>query len=418
MSETPDDLPPLCVASRAGDVGRVRRLLADGVSLTRRTPVGWTALHEAAWADAGEVVRLLIAAGAEVDARTHDGLTAAMIAAGQGAAEALAALCAHHATLSLRSSDGRTALESALQNGFFTIGLDLVHAGASLDTAHAVLLIRAAMHDEGRRLYRLDPVGEQAIREGEWLWLSRRSLAFGPELRGALRPLTEHSSARSLRLRGRVRWAQVELIPPEAQLTTMPARSWRSRRGWTELVAATLHGERGVDELDVHGFLPVLDAIRFEAPAAVEALIRRGADVLQRPHYGLMRGATLLHNAAELGTPRTIQALLQAGVDVNARTSSGWTALMVAASRGHLAAVHSLLRAGADMEASNAQGQTAMALAQLRRQVKVARALIVAGNVPLATDEVPSVAPSVAAAPTKNTSAGGPGEEPPAGASD
>jgi serine/threonine-protein phosphatase 6 regulatory ankyrin repeat subunit B len=410
VSEPLDDLPALCVAARAGDAEQVARLLADGAPLSPRTPVGWTALHEAAWSDAGEVVRQLIAAGVEVDARTHDGLTAAMIAAGRGAAEALAALCAHNATLGLRSHDGRTALESALQNGFFTIGLDLVHAGAPLDTAHAVLLIRAAMHEEGRRLYRVDPVGEQAIREGEWLWLSRQSLAFGPELRGALHPVTEHSSARSLRLRGRVRWAQVELMPPEAQLTSMPSRSWRSRRGWTELVAAAIHGERGVDELDAHGFLPILDAVRFEAPTAVEALIRRGAAVAVRPHYGLMRGATLLHNAAEAGTPRTIQALLQAGADVNARTASGWTALMVAASRGHLAAVHALLRAGADMEARNAQGQTAMALAQLRRKVKVARALLVAGNVPLVTGEVVAVAP-------ENAQAGGPEEEPPAGGS-
>ncbi len=394
-------LPALSVAARAGDAAACAALLDQGAAVDARSAVGWTALHEAAWADAEAVVRVLIAAGATVDARSHEGLTPAMVAAGRGAAGALAALCANLATLGLRSADGRTALESALQEGFLAIALDLVHAGAQLDTAHATLLVRAALHDAGHRLWRIEPRGPDALRAGHWLWLSRRPLDLPPVLLQRLGPWVDAHGPGSLRLVGRVHFATVESLPAEAVREGMPSPSWRVRKGWTEHVSRALHGEIPADALDERGFLPVLDAIRAEAPAAVQALLDRGARARQRPHYGLMRGATLLHNAAEAGNPRTVRALLDAGADVDARTATGWTALMVAAGRGHLAAVHELLRDGADMEARNAQGQTAMAVAQLRRRVPVARALLVAGNVPLSppTDAGPGPEASTAGAP-------------------
>ena len=52
--------------------------------------------------------------------------------------------------------------------------------------------------------------------------------------------------------------------------------------------------------------------------------------------------------AAFLGDVARMEALLQAGRDVNARDASGNTSVAYAAQNGHIAAVDALLAAGAD----------------------------------------------------------------------
>jgi ankyrin repeat protein len=59
-------------------------------------------------------------------------------------------------------------------------------------------------------------------------------------------------------------------------------------------------------------------------------------------------GAPALHDAACSGDCELIALLLRAGADVNARSASGWTALMRACNGGKLAAARMLLDAGAD----------------------------------------------------------------------
>ncbi len=61
-----------------------------------------------------------------------------------------------------------------------------------------------------------------------------------------------------------------------------------------------------------------------------------------------MAGCNQLMIAAENGELIRVRALLQEGVDVNARSKSGHTALMLAAYAGHLEVVKALLNAGAD----------------------------------------------------------------------
>ncbi len=61
-----------------------------------------------------------------------------------------------------------------------------------------------------------------------------------------------------------------------------------------------------------------------------------------------------------------IEALLQAGADVNAATEDGWTALMKAAHKGHANIVKMLLEEGANVNATNEDGNTALNLAVRR----------------------------------------------------
>jgi ankyrin repeat protein len=145
-------------------------------------------------------------------------------------------------------------------------------------------------------------------------------------------------------------------------------------------VQRILHEEVTPDLPDSFGYLPLLEAIRNDSVETVRLLVERGADVNTVPHYGCMRGATMLINAAERGRSRVVVALVEAGARVNVETSTGWTALMVAASRGHVDCVRTLVTSGAELDVRNAQGHTALALAQRRRHPMAARMLLVAKN--------------------------------------
>ena len=67
-----------------------------------------------------------------------------------------------------------------------------------------------------------------------------------------------------------------------------------------------------------------------------------------------------LIEAARNGRAEKVQALLEAGADVNAKTDDGSTALMMAAFGGQTETAQVLLDAGADVNAKNNDGQTAL----------------------------------------------------------
>jgi len=74
--------------------------------------------------------------------------------------------------------------------------------------------------------------------------------------------------------------------------------------------------------------------------------------------FGLLAGcaslnaADSLHNAAEVGDINAVKDHLKKGLDVNARDSVGWTALMRAVSYGHTEIVKVLIAKGADIDAA------------------------------------------------------------------
>ena len=93
------------------------------------------------------------------------------------------------------------------------------------------------------------------------------------------------------------------------------------------------------------GVTPLHEVARHGTSEAVQALIRRGADVNAAT---ATIGNTPLHNAAEYASPAVVQMLLEAGADVNARNRSDATPLHKAARNGTGAVVKVLLEAGAD----------------------------------------------------------------------
>jgi ankyrin repeat protein len=105
----------------------------------------------------------------------------------------------------------------------------------------------------------------------------------------------------------------------------------------------------------------------------VRALLAKGADVNAKTSDGM----TALMLAAEYEGIDVVQALLAKGADVNAKASGGTTALMFASKQGHLEVVQTLLAKGADVNAKRKEsGWTSLMAAAGNGHLEVVQALL------------------------------------------
>src|SRR5262245_51627992 len=104
----------------------------------------------------------------------------------------------------------------------------------------------------------------------------------------------------------------------------------------------------------------VLPAVTKADPKAVQAAVKKGADVNAKDS----KGFTALMIAAEKGLTPIVQVLLDKGADANDKEpKQGRTALMLAAGNGHLETVQALLAKGADVQEKDVNGRTALIIA-------------------------------------------------------
>ena len=193
------------------------------------------------------------------------------------------------------------------------------------------------------------------------------------------------------------------------------ARSQKSegrsqKKGWLSAVATGVlvvavgvtAGAQGEDRL-------LVDAVRGEDAAAVEALLASGVDVdVAQPdgatalHWAVYRddlalverlveagasagaandyGVTPLSLACTNANAAIVRTLLEAGADATAAVSTGETVLMTCARTGNAGAVQALLDHGARVDAREArERQTALMWAVSRGHTEVVRALLDAG---------------------------------------
>ena len=157
--------------------------------------------------------------------------------------------------------------------------------------------------------------------------------------------------------------------------------------------------EEGVDinEKDTSGRTALMIAANRGHTYVVQLLLERGADAKARDNSGLtaMQAAESrgfqrivsmlrkfsaapgqpeaasplksggaerlsLHRAVDEGDFAALKSLIDAGADLNARSSDEWTPLMLATIKGHTEMVEALLKNGADSNARNKKGWTAL----------------------------------------------------------
>ncbi|XVE84124.1 hypothetical protein DITRI_Ditri16bG0144500 [Diplodiscus trichospermus] len=99
---------------------------------------------------------------------------------------------------------------------------------------------------------------------------------------------------------------------------------------------------------------------------AVKVLLNCGANV-EYPVKTMKTEFRPIHMAARLGLSATLQSLIDSGCDLNSRTDSGDTALMVCAKYKHEECLRILTRAGADFGLVNLSGQSASSIARSNR---------------------------------------------------
>ena len=111
-----DESTALREASKAGDAACVALLLraGGGGGIDEACPLGWTALHNAAFSGSAAVTCALLAHGADLAARTKIGATALHVASFNGRLDVCKLLVVHGADVHATDRDGITPLEDAL----------------------------------------------------------------------------------------------------------------------------------------------------------------------------------------------------------------------------------------------------------------------------------------------------------------
>lgn len=142
------------------------------------------------------------------------------------------------------------------------------------------------------------------------------------------------------------------------------ALHWAVIAGDRPLVQALLSLGADPNRCSERGAHALILAVVHRAPIEImENLAARGADT----RLSNQDGFNALHAAAEANNPAAVPWLLDHGLELEARTQHGHTALQVACALGHLEAAKALVARGADRKANSPEGD-ALEIAQRKGQ--------------------------------------------------
>ncbi|KAK7873734.1 hypothetical protein R5R35_013266 [Gryllus longicercus] len=340
-------------AAERGDAAAVRRFLADGAQVDARDKDGNTALHIAASSGRTEVVDILIAKGAAVDRRGLRSRTPLHCAAAKGHETIVARLVTAGAKLDSRDADGATVAALAAQGGHAEVVLWLLEQGTPVEEAG----------EDGRTLlmYAVEGGNLQLVK----YLLGKRANLNAVTQKGE----TPIFTAVKMQRRVIVKYLlQNGVLPFMALMNNESPLMLCSKKGYGDTVGEILKVATSDDIehlkccLLVAGSADVVWSFADEAldlvlgPAGRQALVEAAQDGRLEVMEALLRVGVnakesreeALRAAAEKGHRGCIVALLDAGVDVNARENwSRWTALHWAAMNGHAECVEVLLQRGA-----------------------------------------------------------------------
>jgi len=341
-------------AARTGRPEVLKALLAHGADLkARENWYGETALMWAAAENHVDAIKVLVEHGADVNERSRPldvprrrngqsilplgSWTPLMYAARQGALEAATTLATLGADMNLTDPDGATALVLAIINANYDVAAALVEKGADPNVADKEAKMAA--------LYAAVDMDRLAIGHG--------------------RPNTKPSGEL-----GAVDLIKVLLAhgaDPNARLAAPLFQRHHTA------------GDRALGE----GSTPFMRAAKSGDVVVMKLLLAAGADPkLTQPNQAnaLMLAAGMgwrdgspaapsYDQGSEKDAIEAIKVCMESGLDINASTNTGETALHAAVSgRGAESIVRFLVEHGADLKARNKQGRTPLEVAVASRK--------------------------------------------------
>lgn len=385
---------PMAEAATTGNAAVIGKLLAAGADPDSPGADGQTALMVVARSDSIDAARLLIEHGADVNARERwRQQTALMWAAAQKQAEMVRLLIGNGATVDARSAvndwprqvtgeprrmyrpfGGLTPLMFAAREGCVDCARALIESGADVDLADPKNVTPLFLAIDNFHFDTAKVLLAAGANPNKWDWLGRTPLYSAVDVntlpRGGRpdRPTTDETS--STEVIELLLEAGANLNP---QLKMHPI--WRH-----------IGDDRGCDLMLSIGATPLLRAAKTFDVTAMRLLIEHDA-VLELPNEG---GITPVMAAAGFGSVecdtrgygpgiphylapgveeasiRALEVLLDAGADINARTTStaagargaGRTALFGAAFWGWNNVVEYLVQRGARIDVADAEGLT------------------------------------------------------------
>ena len=405
---------PLMSAALNGRAGAVKALLAHGGDVhAAESYRGQTALMLAAGEGNVDAMRALIAAGARVGAASKSGFTALLFAVRNAQVEAVRLLLEHGANANDLAPDGTSALNVAIVNAFYEVASVLLDHGAdpNLPDARASPFHTIAWLRKPGATDRAGGVGELAT-------AAPRPTGNVTSLELAQK-LLDHGADPNVR----VDWQEIKFEALGGTTRNPPGlllgRHLLTYNGATAFYVAAKNGDHeymrllaagGADPSITNrfGITPLmvaagLDTWEGETPGphtgmpdaerleAVKLAIELGNDInahadfgdfpmvgdveytlLYYPHnlkelvdLGMgdprWSGSTALHGSIISNQPSIVQYLVDHGADLDAKTETGWTALMMTrgvflANTGRLfpAAEAILLKALAERDARTA----------------------------------------------------------------
>jgi ankyrin repeat protein len=305
---------PVADAAMQGNKDAVRALLKQAADVNAAQGDGMTALHWAAMKDDAELVQTLLFAGANVRATTRIGsYTPLILAAKNGSGSVIAPLLKSGADAGSQTSNGTTALMLAAASGNTDAVKLLIDAGATVNAAEPVRGLTAAMFAAASN--RAAVLGLLATRGADLKATSKvtdlAALSKDPE---ALREITFGNP-------------QLPGEPPAGGRNgPTPAAAGRGGRGGRGPQTAGVDRNYQLNEL-----------------------------------VAAQGGLTPLLLAAREGHIESVQALLDAGADVNQVSAGDRTSpLLIATINGHFDLATFLLDKGADPKAASENNATAL----------------------------------------------------------
>src|SRR5579883_3141313 len=342
---------PIADAAMRGDKAAVQSLIQQKADVNAPQPDGATALQWAAYHNDLDMAALLIAAGANVKLANHDGATPLSLASLNGAAPIIELLLKAGADPMERGPKGELPLLFAARNGNLDALRVLLDHGADINAKETLRGTTALMW-----------AAEQGNTAAVKYLLQRGanfSLASNPDSKGNTAYLAPTQSDRSRSAQGAGGLGQGGFGRGRGRGGAQAGAGRAGRgpgRGQQPEAAPAGAAAAGDDGLGI-------DVVAAADQAAAEFAFGR----TQNTDGG---GLTALVFAARQGHMDCVQALVEAGADVNQTTRYGWTPLLVATQNRHYQIGKYLLEHGANPNIANKGGWNPLYLATDNRNIE------------------------------------------------